>query len=171
MILKLAAPCYCADKIAGVLKRLIVATDYKQVLAIVIERDFPKGLEVALPIEKIAASREDITELSVTLQHLAKLDGYTTTRSLDDESDTKGVPKVELSRKSRLMCVDGEVGIPRVFVIDQATFTITRILFDCGLTLGREVSVPVNLVKEFESDAIHLQLERNALRDLPARHF
>ena len=171
MILKLAAPCYCADKIAGVLKRLIIATDYKQVLAIVIERDFPKGLEVTLPIEEVVASREDITELKATWRSLSKTNGRPAISSLEKEPETLGVPKVELSRRSRLVCVDGEVGVPREFVVDPATFVISRILFDCGVTLGRDVSLPAHLVKEFEPDSISLELERNALKDLPARHL
>ena len=172
MIFKFSTPCYCERKIVGVLKRLIVETGFKQLIAVVIEREFPLGAEVAIPIERVRRARTDIIELDFKSQLLSRHDLYVNDSSEDDEKGLESGLRIEISGRTKLTSIDGiEVGSAREVHIDQASHTITHINFDAGITIGREVVLPSHLIKEIEPGSISLHLKRDDLKDLPAQHI
>ena len=76
-----------------------------------------------------------------------------------------------LRTAGRVGYISQEAGTAKEIVVDPTTLSITHVTFDCGITIGRDVALPSNVIKDMNSESILIELERNDLKDLPVHYI
>jgi uncharacterized membrane protein/sporulation protein YlmC with PRC-barrel domain len=84
-----------------------------------------------------------------------------------DESIPEG--ERALMQGARVEATDGTVGKVGELIVDQATGAITHFTLQEGHFWGKkEVTLPLTVVRNAEEDVVHLKLDKNAIKSLPA---
>lgn len=75
------------------------------------------------------------------------------------------IPEASLRLDTEVRCLDGRCGRLRRVVLSPETSNVTHLVVRIGD--GREVVLPMGLVGRLASDAIHLKVVSDELKDLP----
>jgi PRC-barrel domain len=165
IVYELGVPASCTDGFCGNVTHFVVDSPTLVVTHVIVEPELGSRLGKLVPIRLVEAA-DDSAEIQCDL---AAFDALADT----DESVTSALPSGELAVRGdqHVHGSDGEIGRIRAVMVDAGSGRVTHILLQEGHLWGkREVAIPWGSVTSLDG-GVHLNLTREAIKELPSASF
>ena len=198
----LKAKVLCTDGHAGTTTAIIINPVKQEVTHVVVESI--RYVDFMVPLEHVAETTPDEVHLDCTIEELHNMQSFTETHYVqadlyEDEMyqgsqwlapyatpirtsggplEEEQVPMGELAvhRGTDVYATDGHIGVLEEFVVEPETGHVTHLVLRKGHLLSkRDVVIPVSAIDHGEYDALHLNVAKKDIEDLPGvsiqRHY
>ena len=165
IVYELGVPASCTDGFCGNVTHFVVDSPTLVVTHLIVEPELGSRLGKLVPIRLIEAA-DDSAEIQCDL---AVFDALADT----DESMPSTLPSGQLAVRGdqHVHSSDGEIGKIRAVMVDAGSGRVTHILLQEGHLWGkREVAIPWGSVTSLDG-GVHLNLTREAIKELPPVSF
>ena len=175
MIFKFGARCRCQTEHVGALRGIVVEPTEKLVLGLIVEQPQAEPLvRVRVPFLRVDAADGDQIALALSaadFRQLPEHDGSasrTPRRQNTRGSRTSTAAERILTSRTRIECRDGaDVGSLGCLLVDARSGDVTGFAFPFGVTVMRDLLVSADQIAEMADGRLVLELDAEALAELP----
>lgn len=193
----IGVPARCADGVCGHVTQVVLDPIDDKVTHIVVEPEHRQGIGRLVPIDAATGHggevdlrytkaqfdelprAEEIRFLPGTVgypgyepKQLLMWPHFGTDTTEPIVADTLPAGEVPVQRGETVHAIDGQIGIVDGVIVDRRSRHVTHIVLKEGHFFGRkDVAIPIDAVREVNTDGIRLSMSRRDVQGLPSIDF